>query len=200
MDKTQKHYQRVLTRKDFAERIASIGKMGRGADAQFIAANLAHSGFAASEITETITENIPDLPRDQVDEVVRDAIDRYKGSLIRGGRCGQPPRKRSRRRRAERPRTWWGSAYRTVEQERKDELRKREDRLRRMARKQGLQLQKSRRRNPDHVDYGTYRIRNPRTNGFAVRIGLNMRPELTLDQTEEWLTSRVRDQAAGARA
>ena len=37
----------------------------------------------------------------------------------------------------------------------------RENRLRRMAERQGVKLQKSRRRDPHALDYGTYRLIDP---------------------------------------
>ncbi len=60
-----------------------------------------------------------------------------------------------------------------------EELRVRENRLRRMARRQGYKLHKSRRRDPLATDYMTYRL----SKGAAVT-----RP-LTLDELEKRLTS-----------
>jgi hypothetical protein len=58
----------------------------------------------------------------------------------------------------------------------------REDRLRRMAGRQGLRLEKSRRRDPRALDYGTYQLVNVRT-GEPGRTGL------TLDEAEKALTT-----------
>jgi hypothetical protein len=58
----------------------------------------------------------------------------------------------------------------------------REDRLRRRAGRQGLRLQKSRRRDPRALDYGTYQLVNART-GEPERSGL------TLDEAEKALTA-----------
>ena len=64
----------------------------------------------------------------------------------------------------------------------------RENRLRRMAERQGLQLMKSRRRDPRAIDYGTYMLTNPSTNTLA----LWGNPDgygLTLDEIEAALTA-----------
>jgi hypothetical protein len=61
-----------------------------------------------------------------------------------------------------------------------DQIEKaRENRLRRKAARQGFKLHKSRRRDPDAVEFNTYRL----ARGAAVT-----RP-LTLDEIEERLTS-----------
>ena len=59
----------------------------------------------------------------------------------------------------------------------------RENRLRRMAERQGLQLQKSRRRDPRAVGYGTWQIVDPQGNRVASG---------SLDEVEAWLTSEDR--------
>lgn len=62
----------------------------------------------------------------------------------------------------------------------------RENRLRRMASRQGLALRKSRRRDPRAYDYGSYWLIDPATNSIAVgdgNLGMN------LDQVEEALTA-----------
>jgi hypothetical protein len=59
-----------------------------------------------------------------------------------------------------------------------------ENRLRRMAARKGLALQRARRRDPDAVDYGRYRL----VSTAAVGVGYSAREipfELTLDQVEE---------------
>jgi hypothetical protein len=70
------------------------------------------------------------------------------------------------------------SAYRTPE-------KVRENRLRRMAERQGHQLVKSRRRDPRAYDYGRYWITDPATKVIVAghdRFGMN------LDEAEVWLT------------
>lgn len=61
----------------------------------------------------------------------------------------------------------------------------RENRLRRMAARQGLRLEKSRRRDPRALDYGTYRLRDEATQTAVV---VSDRPTLTLDDVERYLT------------
>lgn len=64
----------------------------------------------------------------------------------------------------------------------------RENRLRNMARRQGLYVQKSRRRDPHALDYGAYWLIDTRGN-FVVSGG---EWGLTLDQVEEFLTAPPR--------
>lgn len=59
----------------------------------------------------------------------------------------------------------------------------RENRLRRMAKRQGLHLQKSRRRDPRALDYGLYWLVNIRYNAFVTHSD-----GVTLDEVEEYLT------------
>jgi hypothetical protein len=61
-----------------------------------------------------------------------------------------------------------------------------ENRIRRMAERQGLRLQKSRRRDTRAVDYGTYRLADPATN-TVVSYGGSSRYGLTLDEIEKAL-------------
>jgi hypothetical protein len=63
----------------------------------------------------------------------------------------------------------------------------RENRLRRIASRQGLRLQKSRQRDPMALDYGKYRLVNGRPGDIKVFIGQG-----DLDQLEEWLETRHR--------
>jgi hypothetical protein len=63
----------------------------------------------------------------------------------------------------------------------------RENRLRRMADRQGLQLVKSRRRDPRATDYGRYALIDPFTNTIVV--GATERFEFTLDDVEDYLTA-----------
>jgi hypothetical protein len=59
----------------------------------------------------------------------------------------------------------------------------RENRLRRMAERQGLRLRKSRRRDPRALGYGTYDLVQDSDNHMVS-------PEqMTLDEIEQWLTS-----------
>jgi hypothetical protein len=59
----------------------------------------------------------------------------------------------------------------------------RENRLRRVAERQGLRLRKSRRRDPRAIGYGTYDL-------VQARDDYMVSPEqLTLDGIEQWLTS-----------
>lgn len=60
----------------------------------------------------------------------------------------------------------------------------RENRLRRMASRQGLRLEKSRQRDPMALDYGKYRLVNGRPGHIYVFIGQG-----DIDQVEEWLES-----------
>lgn len=61
----------------------------------------------------------------------------------------------------------------------------RENRLRRMAERQGLSLSRSRRRDPRAVDYGMYWLSNRSSNTLES-------PEagMTLDEVEAFLTQR----------
>jgi len=62
----------------------------------------------------------------------------------------------------------------------------RENRLRRAAARQGLRLEKSRRRDPRALDYGTYQLVNP-FNNTLVAGNLNQGYGLTLDDVERAL-------------
>lgn len=63
----------------------------------------------------------------------------------------------------------------------------RENRLRRMAERQGLRLEKSRRRDPRALDYGGYMIVRAATN--TVEAGGHPQPySLDLDAAERFLT------------
>ena len=61
-----------------------------------------------------------------------------------------------------------------------------ENKLRRMAERQGLVLHKSRRRDPRSIDYGKYMIVDAFTN-TVVAGELNTRRALTLDEVEAYL-------------
>ncbi len=64
----------------------------------------------------------------------------------------------------------------------------RENRLRRMAERQGLRLLKSRRRDPRAADYGTYMLLDVYTNS-VVASGLQSGYGLSLDAIEDELTA-----------
>lgn len=64
----------------------------------------------------------------------------------------------------------------------------REARLRRMAKRQGLLLVKSRRRDPLAVDYGRYVIEDPESKR-AVAGELGSSHAMTMAEVEDWLTS-----------
>ena len=63
----------------------------------------------------------------------------------------------------------------------------RENRLRRMAERQGLQLMRSRRRDPRAIGYGDYMLVDGSTNSVA--FGSDPHPySLSLDDVEEYLS------------
>ena len=64
----------------------------------------------------------------------------------------------------------------------------RENRLRRMAERQGLRLVKSRRRDPRAIEYGTYMLVNAEINGVVAGTAGTGRPSFTLDDVENYLT------------
>ena len=64
----------------------------------------------------------------------------------------------------------------------------RENRLRRMAERQGLRLVKSHRRDPRAIDFGRFTLVNPRINAVVAGTEQNM----DLDQVEAWLTEDQR--------
>lgn len=64
----------------------------------------------------------------------------------------------------------------------------RENRIRRMAKRQGLYLEKSRRRDPKAVDYGGYMLIDEKSD--TVVLGSDGFPyQATLDDVEEYLTN-----------
>jgi hypothetical protein len=71
--------------------------------------------------------------------------------------------------------------------------RVRENRLRRMADRQGLRLEKSRRRDPRAVDYRKYMIVDQATGAVVAGTGPIGRPAWDLDQVEAWLVSAPRE-------
>jgi hypothetical protein len=65
----------------------------------------------------------------------------------------------------------------------------REDRLRRMADRQGLRLMKSRARDPRDITFGGYQLTDIQTGGLVAGWGNAERGyALDLDEVEEWLT------------
>lgn len=67
-----------------------------------------------------------------------------------------------------------------------DNEKVRENRLRRMAERQGLQLVKSRRRDPNAVDFGKFMLVDIATNSVAFGGG-SFGPESDLDDIEKYL-------------
>jgi hypothetical protein len=68
------------------------------------------------------------------------------------------------------------------------ETRTREQRLRRMADRQGLALRKSARRDPRAIDYGGYMLVDLATNSVVAGTGALGRPHWSLDDVEAYLT------------
>jgi hypothetical protein len=66
--------------------------------------------------------------------------------------------------------------------------RTREQRLRRMAERQGYKLSKSGRRDPRAIDYDRWCIVDPQTNAIVAGTGSTGRPNMRLDDVEAWLT------------
>ncbi len=58
-----------------------------------------------------------------------------------------------------------------------------------MAERQGLRVEKSRRRDPHALDYGCYWITDPAANAVIAGAGPTGRPWLSLDEVEEFLTT-----------
>ncbi|MBA3584720.1 MAG: hypothetical protein H0W36_09390 [Gemmatimonadetes bacterium] len=69
-----------------------------------------------------------------------------------------------------------------------------ENRLRRMAERQGLFLKKSRRRDPRSLDYGRYMLVDSFTNTIVAG-ELNSPRALTLGEIEEYLSGEDEDDA-----
>jgi hypothetical protein len=64
----------------------------------------------------------------------------------------------------------------------------RENRLRRMADRQGLRYQASRRRDPRAIDYGRVWLTDQHTNGVVAEFTPGSGEGTILDQIEAWLT------------
>jgi hypothetical protein len=62
-----------------------------------------------------------------------------------------------------------------------------ENRLRRMAERQGLRLEKSRRRDPRAIDYGTYHLIDPQTDSIVAG-SVSSGYGLSLDEIEHALS------------
>jgi hypothetical protein len=69
-----------------------------------------------------------------------------------------------------------------------DDEKVRENRLRRMAERQGLQLSKARRRDPRALDFGCYALIDPVTN-TVVAGAASGRYDFSLDDVDDYLTS-----------
>jgi hypothetical protein len=67
----------------------------------------------------------------------------------------------------------------------------RENRLRRMAQRQGLALVKSRRRDPRAIDYGAYMLVDPHNSNAVVAGSGPVGPDLDLDAVEAFLTDET---------
>lgn len=63
----------------------------------------------------------------------------------------------------------------------------RENRVRRVAERRGLRLEKSRRRDPHAPDFGLYMLFDARTNLLSLPSTQNGNPWSTLDRIEEFL-------------
>jgi hypothetical protein len=75
-----------------------------------------------------------------------------------------------------------------------DSEKTRENRLRRVARRQGYQLVRSRTRDPHATDHGLYAVINPAINGAVNPASANGRLcSWTLDTVEEWLDRPIRE-------
>ena len=68
----------------------------------------------------------------------------------------------------------------------------RETRLRRAAERQGLVLQKSRRRDPRAIDYGGYKLVDLQTNAVVAGTEGIGRAHWSLDDVEQYLTGERR--------
>ena len=71
----------------------------------------------------------------------------------------------------------------------------RETRLRRAADRQGLRLERSRRRDPRATDYGRYWLLDLATDEIVAGADDLDRPSMTLDEVEAWLTGEPDDDA-----
>ena len=69
-----------------------------------------------------------------------------------------------------------------------DSEKVRENRLRRMAERQGLRLVKSRRRDPRAIDFGCWMIVDPAINAVVAGTEVVGRPHWSLDDVERFLT------------
>jgi hypothetical protein len=72
------------------------------------------------------------------------------------------------------------------------ETKVRENRLRRMADRQGLRYQVSRRRDPRAIDYGRVWLTDKDTNTVVTSFTPGEGPGTVLDQAEAWLTGSER--------
>lgn len=82
--------------------------------------------------------------------------------------------------------------FRTLPKMEKDEDKIRENRLRMVARRRGLVLVKSRRRDLKAVDFGTYMLLDPSNNDVIVASSLPNGYGLSLDDVEREIENRSR--------
>lgn len=68
-------------------------------------------------------------------------------------------------------------------------IKVRENRLRRMAERRGLAIEKSRQRDPGGREYGTYRVVDPYSDNKVVAAEFNREYGLSLNRVEEVLTN-----------
>ncbi|WP_414833595.1 hypothetical protein [Afifella sp. YEN Y35] len=61
-----------------------------------------------------------------------------------------------------------------------------------MADRRGMKLVRSRRRDPEAIDYGCYYLADIDTNGVVFGIGAHGRPSADLDEIERFLTEGSR--------
>jgi hypothetical protein len=73
----------------------------------------------------------------------------------------------------------------------------RETRLRRAADRQGLRLERSRRRDPRAVDYDRYWLVDLATGDVVVGASPIGRPNWSLNQVEAWLASDPKERRSG---
>ena len=78
-------------------------------------------------------------------------------------------------------------------------LRTREARLRRAAERQGYRLVKSGRRDPRAIDYGRWMVTDPQTNTVVAGTEHTGRPNMSLDDVEDWLNRPLQEKGSRSR-
>jgi hypothetical protein len=81
-----------------------------------------------------------------------------------------------------------GIVFSTTQEDAMSSEKIRENRLRRMAERQGLALNKSRRRDPRALGFGRWMIVDPYSNAVVLGAGPTGEPDLNLDDVELYLT------------